>query len=80
LSVTNLDLKTPKMNEGTIKKYLNEVQNQMLELMKNQIIFHTNHPISMICRIFREEFGRSYKKYVKPKKNEAGVYDKVNVI
>jgi hypothetical protein len=41
---------------------------------------HTNHPIQMIIGIFREEFGKAYKKYVKPKKNEAGVYDKVNLI
>jgi hypothetical protein len=34
----------------------------------------------MIVGIFKEEFGKAYKKFVKPKKNEAGVYDKVNLI
>jgi hypothetical protein len=34
----------------------------------------------VICQIFREEFGKAYKKYVKPKKNEKGVEDKVNII
>mgnify|MGYP001195366562 CR=1 FL=1 len=52
----------------------------MLCLLKNHISVHTNHPIQMIIGIFREEFGKAYKKYVKPKKNEAGVYDKVNLI
>ena len=33
-----------------------------------------------ICQIFREQFGKAYKKYVKPKKNEKGVEDKVNII
>ena len=34
----------------------------------------------VICNIFREEFSKAYKKYVKPKKNEKGVEDKVNII
>ena len=49
-------------------------------MIKTQIMINTNHPIYIICQIFREEFGKAYKKYVQPEKNKAGVYDKVNVI
>lgn len=33
-----------------------------------------------MCQIFREEFGKVYKRYVKPKKTQEGFYDKVNII
>ena len=49
-------------------------------MMKSHIMLNTSHPIYIICGIFRDEFGKAYKKYVKPEKNKAGVYDKVNVI
>ena len=52
----------------------------MLKMMKSHIMLNNNHPINIICLIFREEFGRAYRKYVRPEKNKAGVYDKVNVI
>jgi succinate dehydrogenase/fumarate reductase flavoprotein subunit len=51
-----------------------------LTLLKRQILEERNHPIMVICNIFREEFSKAYKKYVKPKKNEKGVEDKVNII
>jgi hypothetical protein len=76
----NVEAATPKMNDGTVQKYLTDCQFEMLTLLKRQILEERNHPIAAICNLFREEFGKAYKKYVKPKKNEKGVEDKVNII
>lgn len=53
---------------------------QILNLLRKQISSIKFHPIALICKIFREQFGKAYEKYAKPKKNEIGVYDKVGVI
>ena len=68
------------MNPGTIKKYLTEIQNQILLMLKKQILHHKTHPIFLICKIFREKFGAAYKKYVQPNKTESGVTDRVGLI
>ena len=34
----------------------------------------------MICTAYRKHFGAAYEKYVWPKRNQAGVYDKVDAI
>lgn len=52
----------------------------MLNLLRKQISTIRLHPIALICKIFREQFGKAYEKYTKPKKNEIGVYDKVGVL
>jgi hypothetical protein len=38
------------------------------------------HPIALICKIFREQFGKAYEKYAKPRKNEHGVQDKLQAL
>ena len=52
----------------------------MLNLLRKQISTIRLHPITLICKIFPEQFGKAYEKYTKPKKNEIGVYDKVGVL
>lgn len=52
----------------------------MLTLLRKHLANARYHPISIICRIFREQFGSAYEKYAKPKKNEKGVLDKVGVL
>mmetsp|Transcript_17368 Transcript_17368/g.29210 ORF Transcript_17368/g.29210 Transcript_17368/m.29210 type:complete len:574 (+) Transcript_17368:90-1811(+) len=74
------EMKRPRPQMGTIKRYLSEFQFQMLNLLKKQILMNKNHPIHQICAMFREEFGRTYLKLAQPVKNENGVYDKVGVI
>lgn len=73
-------LHMPKQHKGTIKRYLSDVQFQILNLLRKQISSVKLHPIALICKIFREQFGKAYEKYAKPKKNEMGVYDKVGVL
>ena len=34
----------------------------------------------MICQIFRQEFGKVYNKYYKPKRNKLGIVDKAVII
>ena len=76
----NLEFQTPKMHPGTIKKYLTETQNQILCLLKKHMLEQKNHPISIICQIFRENFGKAYEKYSKPSTNPSGGLDKAGVI
>jgi hypothetical protein len=54
------DLNTPKMNHGTIKKYLSETQFQILSLFKRHIFQSPLHPVHQICEIFREVFKKAY--------------------
>ena len=68
------------MNPGTIKRYLTEIQNQILLMLKKQILHAKTHPIFLICKIFREKFGAAYKKYVQPNKTDTGVVDRVGLI
>ena len=32
--------------------------------MKKQILESKNHPVAVVCQIFRQEFGKAYSKYV----------------
>ena len=45
-------------------------------------MLHTkNHPIVLICDIFRSEFEKAYRKYSQPVKDETtGVQDKLGVM
>lgn len=70
----------PKQHKGTIKRYLSDMQFQILNLLRKQISSVKLHPIALICKIFREQFGKAYEKFVKPKKNELGIVDKVGVL
>ena len=55
------------------------MQFQILILLRKQLASKA-HPIFVICKIFREQFGSAYEKYVRPKRNQAGIYDKANAI
>ena len=62
---------------------MTDQQFNILQLLKKQLLNPTTsgpHPIIMMCEIFREEFGRCYKKYVKPEENRDGILDKAKVI
>ena len=51
-------------NQGTIKKYMTSFQLSILNLLKKHIFEKQGHPIAVLCKIFREQFGLSYNKYV----------------
>ena len=59
---------------------MTEIQNQILLMLKKQILHAKTHPIFLICKIFREHFGKAYKKYVKPTETNDGIQDKVSLI
>lgn len=68
-SAKNLESQTPKMHKGTVKRYLTDLQNSILQLLKKQLLGSgsaTAHPIRMVCDMFVEEFGEAYSKYVLP--------------
>ena len=82
-SAKNYEAQTPKMHKGTVKRYLTDLQNSLLQLLKKQLLgasSATPHPIRMVCDMFVQEFGQAASKYVKPEENKAGVLDKAKLI
>lgn len=73
----------PKIRKGTVKKYLTDLQFNILQLLKKQLLNPSQtgpHPLIIMCEIFREEFGKSYSRYVKPEQTREGVLDKAKVL
>jgi hypothetical protein len=52
-----------KQNKGTVKRYLSEIQVQILVLLNKHLLQSSNHPISVMCELFRQEFEKAYSKY-----------------
>ena len=48
-------------------------------LFNKQILQNKDHPINMLCKIFRESFWDSLNKYAVPKK-KSGIVDKASTI
>ena len=68
------------MHQGTVKRYLSDVQMHMLAMLKRHILQSKSHPILILCEVFREEFYKVYNQYSKPEKTSNGVFDKVGVV
>jgi len=58
----NLEAHTPKLHqEGTVKRYLSDMQNQILSLLKKHLLKDKTNPILTMCQLFREAFAQAYK-------------------
>lgn len=81
MSNRNLQTNNDQNRAGTVKRYLSELQSNILIILNRHILQSKSHPIVMLCDIFRSEFEKSYKQYAQPVKDEkTGVKDKLGVM